>query len=155
MRIKVGHWDNWSPSNLEAERTGQRQRHTTPFHSFHAVPPVTLRTKNTFPALAPAQRLLSPEALLDHPSPRRPGRISYSLLCESVMEALALQENLNIFSQNCRKFSSNVKLLAALNKSMGKRLFWEWVGVFPAWNKEEEKGGSRKDETHLGKEGQN
>ena len=39
----------------------------------------------------------------------------------SVMQALTLQQNLNIFSQNCMQLSSHVKLPAALNKSMGKR----------------------------------
>jgi len=68
------------------------------------------------------------------------------------MQALTLQQNLNIFSQNCMQLSSHVKLPAALNMSMGKRHYsGNGVGVFPAWNKEEEKGGSRKDETRLGR----
>ena len=71
------------------------------------------------------------------------------------MPALTLQQNLNIFSQNCMQLSSHVKLPAALNKSMGKRHYsGNGVGVFPAWNKEEEKAGSRKDETDLGEAGQ-
>lgn len=53
------------------------------------------------------------------------------------------------------QLSSHVKLPAALNKSMGKRHYsGNGVGVFPAWNKEEEKAGSRKDETDLGEAGQ-
>ena len=71
------------------------------------------------------------------------------------MQALTLQQNLNIFSQNRMHLSSRVKLPAALNKSMGERHYsGNGVGVLPAWNKEEEKGGSRKDETDLGEAGQ-
>lgn len=125
--------------------------HTTSFHTLFCPTRHTLflgylpcSTHHTSKPSSKATFSGSPPRPHPWPPPRKSG---LSLLCERVMEAPALQENLDTSSQDCMKAYLRCQPVRCLTQEdEPKTLFWEWAETPPAGNERRRKAvpGKRK-----------